>query len=192
MANVALTVTPVVRTFPFVTPPGAEQPLTAVPIARITFNAVDTTIVAKIATNTTSISMGCPLPQNYAYTFEYATQRVTCLTDPADAGNFDDIGTLIFGFGDGFGARHCEFLSDGITGTLLNAGSTKIWAPVNPYVPPIYNQRSQNATLTLLLNDTDAGATVEGDYSAVLSLLQYDFAQAFNYPLNFPLPVTAR
>jgi len=192
MANVALAVTPTLRTFPFVIPPGAFQQYNAVPRARLTFQARDITIVAKIATNTTSIIATMSLPANYAYTFEYASQKIVCLTDPADAGNFDDIAIFDFGFGDGFGARAAEMQSNGITGTSLNAGSEKVWGTLNPYTPPIFNQAGASPSMTIATNDTDAANTVEGDYSCVVSFLQYDINQVFSYPLNFPLPVSQR
>lgn len=192
MANIVLTVTPSIRIFPFVIPPGAIQPHTAVPRARLTFQAKDVTIVAKIATNTTSITMLCTLPANFAYTFEYATMRVNIDDDATDADNFEDLGGITFGFGDLLGSRRCELLSDGILRTDLNAGSEKNWVPINPYVAPMFNQEQATVNLTLNCNDTDAGATNEGLFSAVLTVLQYDFDQTFNYPVNFPVPVSAR
>jgi len=192
MANIALAVTPGLRIFPFQIPPGAVQQYTAIPRARLTFQQSQATIVAKIATNTTSIIATCTLPPNYVYVFEYATQEVLIPSDPLDAGNFDDVSGMIIGFGDGLGSRRSELLSDGITGQLLNVGSVKIWAPINPYCCPIYNQAGTSPIIWLECNDTDAGATAEGDYSCIVSVLQFDFEQTFAYPLNFPLPVTAR
>jgi len=192
MANVNLAVTPALRIFPFQIPGGRVQQYTAIPLARLTFQENDLTIVAKIATNTTSILATCTLPPNFVYAFEYATQRVIIPSDPADAGNFDDVTNFTFAFADGLGSRSTEMFSDGITGALLNAGSVKTWAPINPYTPPIYNQLGASPVITLECNDTDAGATAEGDYSVVVSVLQYDFEQAFAYPLNFPIPVTSR
>lgn len=194
MANVALAVTPDLRVFPFSIPsPGflADSP-TAIPRARLIFQANNITIVAKIATNTTSIIATCLLPANYVYTFEYANQRVIVLTDPGDAGNFDDVGLIAFAFGDGLGSRSMEMFSNGITGDSANAGSQKVWSSINPYSAPIYNLNANGPSLAFILNDTDAANTDEGDYSCLLSVLQYDMDQLFNYPLNFPLPVSQR
>ncbi len=192
MANIALAVTPALSVFPFAIPSGDIQEHTAIPRARLSFQSRDVTIVAKIATNTTSIITTCTLPANYVYTFEYAAQKIIIPSDPADAGNFDDVAIFDFGFGDGLGARAAEMLSNGHTGVLLNAGSEKIWGVINPYTPPIFNQRSVTPIITIATNDTDAGATAEGDYSCVVSFLQYDISQVFAYPLNFPLPVSIR
>jgi len=192
MANVALAVTPTLATFPFQVPGGSFQQYSAVPLARLTFTARLVTIVAKIATNTTSIIATCTLPANYAYTFEYASQKIAIPSDPADAGNFDDVSQMDFGFGDGEGARTAEMFSNGHTGILLNAGSEKVWAPLNAYTPPMFNQAGNTLGIDISCNDTDAGATAEGDYSLVVSVLQYDIAQIFAYPLNYPIPVSSR
>lgn len=192
MADVQLAVTPALRRFPFQIPQGAVQQYTAIPRARLTFQANDITIVAKIATNTTSILATCTLPENFVYTFEFASQRVVCPTDPADAGNFDDVSMLSFGFSDGLGSRSAELFSRGITGSSLNAGSQKVWSIINPYLAPIFNLVGAAPVLTFIANDTDAANTVEGDYSCLLSLLQYDMSQLFNFPLNYPVPVSNR
>lgn len=192
MANIALAVAPGLKIFPFVIPPGTIQPLTAIPRARMSFQVRDFTITAKIATNTTSLVATCELPPNYVYTFEYASQNIVCLTDPADAGNFDDIVDIALSFADGLGQRRSEMFSNGITGHTANAGSIKIWGPINTFPSPIFNQEGGNPAIIFTSNDTDAANTVEGDYSLVCSFLQYDFEQAFNYPMNFPLPVSQR
>ncbi len=192
MANVALAVTPQLRIFPFQIPPGAVQPGTAIPRARISFQTRDFTVTAKIATNTTSIVTTCTLPPNFAYTFEYASQNIVCLTDPADAGNFDDVVDCALSFADALGQRRFEMFSNGITGHTANAGSIKIWHTVGEFPNPMFNQLGGNPSIILTSNDTDAANTVEGDYSVVVSFLQYDFNQAFNFPMNFPLPVSNR
>ncbi len=192
MADVALAVTPALRTFPFQVPGGLVQQYTAVPKARLTFQALDTTIVAKGIGDTTSITITCTLPPNFAYTFEYCQIEIVCLTDISDADNFDDVGGLEFGFGDGLGGRRSGLISSGFTGAAANAGSVKVWEPSNPYTPPVYNQVGNSPGIFAFLNDVDAANTVEGDLSVVISVLQYDLAQVFDYSINFPLPVTAR
>jgi len=192
VANVALSVTPQLRTFPFQITPGSVQQHTAIPRSRLTFQADQVTIVAKIANNTTSISMLCTLPANFAYTFEYATMRVNVNTSPGDAGNFDNLGGITFGFGDGFGSRRCELLSSGEMHTSSNSGSEKNWRAINPYVPPIFNLAGNTIDLTFFCNDFDTAATDEGDFGAILTVLQYDLTQAFSFPMNFPLPVSQR
>jgi len=192
MADVSLAITPALRTFPFQIPPGARQQYTAVPRGRITFQANNITIVAKIATNTTSILATCTLPPNFAYAFEFANQRVVILTDPGDADNFDDVSMLAVAFADGLGSRGVQLISVGITGDAGNAGSQKVWAPVNPYTQPIFNQDGASPSIVFICNDTNAANTDEGDYSCLLSLLVYDIEQVMAFPLNFPLPVSAR
>jgi len=192
VANIALAVDPKIRIFPFQIIPGNFQQYSAIPRARITYQTDNETIVAKIMGNTTSIKATCNLPANFVYTFEYCTQRIEIPSDPTDAENYDDVVSLVFGFGDGFGSRSTEMLSNGITGAFANAGSAKFWTPMNPGIGPIYNQAGADGSIKLESNDRASAATAEGDYSFVLSVLQYDFEQAFAFPLNFPLPVTAR
>lgn len=193
MANVAVAITLPVRSFPFIVPPG-EKVLggSAIPIARLSFQIFDSTIAAKIATNTTSIVVTATLPPNFVYTFEYATQHIIITDDTTEAGNFDDLSMLHILFGDGLGPRHANMVSSGITGVLGNAGSTKTWRPENAFPSPIFNQQGNSPAITIDLNDRDAGDTNEAEYSAVISVLQYEFAQAFSYPLNFALPVSQR
>lgn len=193
MANVALAVTPAVRSFPFIVPPG-EKILggSAIPIARLTFQAFDVTIVAKIATNTTSIVATCTLPPNFVYTFEYASAHVIIPDDVGEADNYDDIASLIIAFADGLGPRISTMNSTGITGILANAGSIKHWRPLNAFPSPIFNQSGASPVITLDVNDNNAADTNEGDFSCVVSVLQYELTQAFSYPLNFALPVITR
>lgn len=193
MANVALVVTPSIRTFPFIVPPGTRLGGSAIPIARITFRSPnDVTIVAKIATNTTSIVATCTLPPNFAYTFEYAYMQVSILTDPGDADNFESVGGLSISFNDGLGTRFATMQAQGINGIAANAGSMKVWQPENPFPSPIFNQNGSSPNIILTANDTNAANTDEGDFGCAVSVLQYEFEQAFSYPLNFPLPVAQR
>lgn len=166
---------------------------TAVPKARLTFQANNVVIAAKIATNTTSIVATCTLPVNFAYTFEYAACSAQVVDDIGDADHFGDVAAINFSFGDGLGTRRGQLFSRGLTETGLNAGSVKTWEPLNTYTPPIYNQNGASPIISLAVNDNDAvNATNAGLFSCVVSFLQFDFAQVFAYPLNFPLPVSNR
>lgn len=192
MANIAFAIDVPVRIFPFVIPPGAVQPLTAIPRARWVFQIKDSVITAKIATNTTSIVATCSLAQNFVYVLEYATVEIQVIDDPADAGNFDLVGAIAVGFGDGLGSRNDQLFSRGLQGILANAGSSQTYAPQNKFSLPIFNQNQGSPAIFIDLNDTDAGATNAALFHCVVSVLQYDFDQAFNFPLNFPLPVSQR
>lgn len=192
MANISLNLAPEATPFPFEVLPGTIQPRTAVPLARLTFQVLNQVIAAKIATNTTSISVVQTLPPNYAYTFEYVTANVSCITDPTDADKFDDISDFLVNFNTGVLARS-ELLADGISHNTNNAGSLKTWAIVNPYAAPIFNQDGLSCFLNMLFNDSDAvNATDACLFSSTTSVLQYEIGQVFDYPLNFPLPVSAR
>lgn len=192
MANIALTFAPPPQTFPFQIPPGAVQPITAVPRARVRFITSLAVITAKIATNTTSIVLTFTLPLNYAYTFEYAQVSIQCPTDPLDADNFDDVGQLIYFPGNDSGAIETELISQGITGHTLNAGSVKSWTPVNASNSPLFNDQQIAIAVVMALNDNDAANTVVGAMNTFISFLQYDIDQVYNYPVNFPLPVSNR
>lgn len=192
MANVAFTLPGIPRTFPFEIPSGSLQNDSAIPRARLTFQLKNQVITAKIATNTTSIVSSCVLPQNFVYTFEYCTCLIEVIDDVADAGNFDEQGSLEFGFNDLLGARTIEMVSSGIFGVGANAGSGKVWRPLNALPTPIFNTVGTAPNMTLSINDNDAGATNAALYSFIISVLQYDLTQVFAYPLNFPLPVSSR
>lgn len=192
MANVAFALAPAPRSFPFVTPPGALQRGSAIPIARINYQLSAQVITAKVMGNTTSISVTCTLPANFVYTFEYMTVDLEVIDDIAEADNFDNVGDLTFSSGDGLGVRRTSILSDGSGGTTLNAGSAKQWKANNPGVAPIFNQLQNQPNVTININDRDSAATNAAVFNFVLSMLQFDFDQAFSYALNFPLPVSIR
>lgn len=192
MANVDLVFAVTPRTFPFRIPPGADQQTTAIPRARLTYQLKSEALAVKAALDTTSITINCTLPVNFAYTFEYATMDIQIAGSADDADNFSDNGRIIVSFADGLGLRQNEFTSLGLINTLLNVGSTKIWGPVNPYCCPIFNQDGLSPTISLLVNDVDADTTGAGTLSCVVTVMQYDLDQVFNYPLNFPLPVALR
>ncbi len=190
MANINLAVTPSPAPFPFHTVPGGELPYTAVPRGRVSFRVTNTTIAAKIATNTTSIQITNTLPANFAYIFEYA--QIDVNFDTPDAANYDVVGTLVTQLGDGSGNRVSQMFSRGVAGFALNAGDQKSWEVFPIYSSPIYNLLQNAPAVILQVNDNDAGATVEGSVNSYISFLQYDIDQIFNAALNFPLPVAIR
>lgn len=192
MANIAFALSPDAKTFPFRIPPGDQQQFTAIPRARISFFITDAVITAKIALNTSSIVSTLTLPVGYAYTFEYCTATIDTDADTAEADNFDDIGQLIYFAGDGSGARTTAMISQGISGILLNAGSSKTWTPVNAYQSPLFNQDNTAVAAIVAINDNNAGATAVSNFSLQASFLQFDLNQVFDYPLNFPIPVDSR
>lgn len=192
MANVALAFVPEPRSFPFHVWPGQHQEQSAIPLSRINFQLNNEVITAKIATNTTSIQVTCTLPANYAYTFEYLTVKVEVIDDVADADNFSDIGFVVLSLSDGLGSRITALKSDGVSTSQANAGSLKCWDQINRYCCPVFNQDGNSPVITLFINDIDAANTNEGKFSCLVSVLQFTLDQAFNYPLNFPLPVSPR
>lgn len=192
MANVSISFTPTLATFPFSIPGGAIQSHTAIPRARLTLNVTGGVVTAKIATNTTSIAINGVLPANYAYTIEYATVNIACATSTTDADNFDDIGSFTFQQTTLSSFSRVNMVAPGIFGVSANAGSSKAWEPDNPYGGPLFNKTGDTVLVNIELNDNDAGATVVGSIQSIVTVLQYDFEQAFKYPMNFPLPVTSR
>lgn len=192
MANVQIGFTAASKTFPFQIPPGRVQPLTAIPRARLTFTVVAGVITAKIATNTTSLSVSITLPPNFAYTIEWASVNVSFPTSTTDADNYDDIGAFTFQQTDLGTFARVNMIAPGIFGVSANAGSSKIWEPDNAYGGPLYSLDGLPVLVTLDVNDNDAGATVVGTLGSIVTVLQYDLRQVFNYPMNFPLPVTSR
>lgn len=189
MANVAVSVVPPPLTFPFSVPGGQIQSFLAVPISRWTFKVSNQTIALKAAGDTTSIVVDCNLAPNFAYVFEYASADIVIPSEIGDASQFDAVGALILAFGDNVGTRSSDMLADGFGRTLLNVGSKQTWKPQNPYTRPIFNQNGSTPVISLHFNDINAAETAEGDFSCLVTALQYELDQAFAFPLNFPLPV---
>jgi len=192
VANVAVTVTPLPTPFPFIIPGGWIQVGTAIPIQRLTYKVSDQTIALKAAGDTTSIVVNCNLPPNFAYTWEYTSADIVIPTEIGDASQFDAVGSLILAFGDNAGTRVSAMSSNGFGRTLLNVGSIQTWAPENPYARPIFNQNGSTPVISVHFNDINAAETAEGDFSCLVTVLQYELDQVFAYPLNFPLPVAAQ
>lgn len=196
MANIVLADSPTPQVFPFDMRPfgsGDILPMTAYPRARIIFRTAALTIVAKIATNTTSINSTCILPSDYGYVLEYAYQSVELPTDLDDADHFADNGAIRFQLGDGQSSRTNQSKSAGLTALGLNAGSQKIWCPDCTYPLPLFNVAGNVVTVVFDIWDTDiVNATIEGDYFLLASFLQYDLEQIYKLGVNFPQPVQVR
>lgn len=194
MANVNINLVPVITTFPFDLDPVAGTLLmkSALPRARLTFQVNDGAIAAKIATNTTTINITNTLPVNFAYVFEYCTVQVAFATSTSDAGTMDDTGAILVNLGDGAGGRRASLFSRGATADSLAAGSQIIYRSENVFPSPIYNSLSVTPTIILRLSERDAGATVAGLLSSIVSVLQYDIDQVFNVGINYPIPVSLR
>lgn len=192
MANISLSFDAAARTFPFQIPPGMVQQHTAIPRARLIFTIIAGVITAKIATNTTSINITVTLPANFAYMIEWASANVSFPTSTSDADNFDDIGSFTFQQTNLGTFARVNMVAPGIFGVSGNAGSSKIWEPDNAYGGPLFNLIGDDVLVNLELNDNDAGATVVGSLGSIVTVLQYDLQQVFNFPMNFPIPVTSR
>lgn len=193
MANILTGVTLPAAPFPFETGGGAVLPNTALPRQRILFRGNASAIAAKIATNTGTVRLTATLPPNFAYTVDYVYASVTFATNATDADHYSDVGNVRITLGDGQGARESQMFSRGLLPDDLNAGSSKIWSPINIYSPPIFNTVGAATNIIIELWDTDAvNATVAGVVSCLVSVLQFDIAQVYNVALNYPLPVTIR
>lgn len=195
MANIAFNFNPGIESFPFDLVPyyGSALERTSLPRARIHFRAQAETVTAKIATNSSSIRVNAVLPVNYAYVFEYATLNIDIPTNIADADNFSNNGQIQFSNGDGTGARIGALFSRGLVPDLLQAGSQKIWHPVNPYRTIMYNVDGIAPQIFMEIWDNELVLnTDEGNFSSYLSVLQYDIEQIYNVSVNAPIPVTPR
>lgn len=195
MANVALAFAPAAQPFPFDLAPVPSTLLakSALPRGRITFQVTDGAITAKAMGNTTTITVTCTLPRNFAYTFEYLTCQLSFATSLTDAATIEDIGMMQFIRNDGVsGGRRAQLVSLGACADIDAAGSQVAYAPVNVFPSPIFNTRSLSPSILFRISDLDAGATVAGLMAVTVSCLQYDLEQVFSVGVNFPLPVSIK
>lgn len=195
MAVIQTTINPVPRIEPFDMSPvgGAQLDKTALPRARLVFRLNGEDILAKGAGDTGRVRVINSLPPGFAYTFEYAYITIVVPTSQTDADHYSDNSAIGFALGDGEGVRQSQLFSRGIMPAVTLAGSQKIWEPLNPYQPPLFNRTFTTGNITLDAWDDDGvNATAAAEVSSLVTLLQFDIEQIFNVGLNFPLPVQVR
>lgn len=193
MANVAIAFVPIVTPFAFDTSPigGNYLNKTALPRARICFRLNAGVVAAKVGGNTQSLTVACSLPPNFAYTLEYVSAHIAV----DECVNYSDIGFLSTTLGDGQGIRLSEMFSDGISvfappSSILE---TKMYAPVNKFPMPIYNDQGNTPAMDIALFDNEGtNSTSAGTLSALACFLQYDIEQVYNVGINYPVPVQLR
>lgn len=194
MADIDITVTAgavMGQTFAGI-PPGGF-PNTIYPRARVTFSIAGT-ITAKIATNSTTVTVNFTLPANFAYVMERMAPQVTFATNIADAGHFNDVAFVSIGRDGASGTLFSsEMFSRGLSNIAGQGGSQKMWIPSYQDTGLFFNQDGIAPLCRLVLSDNDlVNATVVGTVTGQAQFLQYDLEQAISVMANAPQPVISR
>lgn len=192
MAEVAIAITPTRNVQLFAgLPASGTLERSFLPRGCVSFQNVTSTIAAKGAGNTQTITTTCTLPPNYAYSLQYLVSTININTELAAADDFERYAAITLN--DGRQATpNVRFQAKAETSgvTSANAGSIVTWSPINLYKSVFWNQDGVSPVLTLVITDSDGtNARAAASISNQVQFLQFDIDQATDVRVNAPQPV---
>lgn len=188
MANATQTITPTGVAQPFSGRPPQLDENNIYPRARILFKN-QTTITAKDALDTKTVTLVHNLPQNYYYTIETFQVQIGLATS-LDADNYDLQALQTANFNTA-GANDWQQALQGVLAFQNVAG---VWACFRNLLPDFGEvMPSLPCEINTFFNDLDA-VNLSSALTCVsyVSFLQYDVMQSDMVRVNAPMPVTSR
>lgn len=180
--------------------PGAQQDVTAIPRSVRTYSG-NNTVPAKILTDTSHYQLRCFLPVNFVY--RLIALQMTVLATGTNAIQDFSPGMMVQISLSGFRIRHYPIYSltsvrtggEGFQWSLTAAQLVATGFALEPTFGASYNEPMlvDDPTIAgqIIVDyiDPSADATEAIEVRHWLRVLQYDIAQFYKYPMNFPVPM---
>lgn len=195
MADIQVDFSPTPTSFSFAGP--IDRTKTIDPFARIIFDIGAGAVAAKIATNSTTLTVDCQLPVNQAYVLEYMAVSLEAtaaiIGDVDSIENFESIAKATIAI-DSINLTSNQIKmaveSPGARNSADNVDSAKEWRILQPYKQIFFNDLGVRPLFSFTVADTDlTNATVACILNFYASFLQYEIPQAYNVAVSAPTPV---